>query len=65
MDPLEALALMDELMSHDSTYDIPANLLSKIKGLYEVSNEVDREVRAQFQVDEANGLKKQVCSLQV
>ena len=58
MDLLEAWALMDELTSHDSTYDIPVNLPNKTRGMYEVSNEVDRDVRAQFQADEANRLKK-------
>ena len=48
---------------HESTYDLPANLRNKTKGLYEVYAEVDRDVKEQFQVDEANRLKKQVSSL--
>ena len=63
MDPLEAWALMDELTSHDSTYDIPLNVPNKTRGIYEVSDEVERDVRAQYQADEANRLKKQVSSL--
>ena len=64
MDPLEAWALMDELTSHESTYDIWTNLPNKTRGLYEVSDEVERDVRAQFQVDEANHLKKQISIIQ-
>ena len=54
---------MDEVTTHESTYDLPANPLGKTRGLYEVSSEVDRDVRAQYQSDEANHLKKQVSSL--
>ena len=63
MDPLEAWAQLDEVTSHELTYDLPANPRGKARGLYEVSAEVDKDVRAQYQADEANRLKKQVSSL--
>ena len=53
MDPLEAWAQMDEVTIHESTYDLLANSCSKTRGLYEVPPEVDKDVRAQYQADEA------------
>ena len=63
MDPLEAWAQLDEVTSHESTYDLHANPRGIARGLYEVSSEVDRDVKVQYQADEANRLKKQVSSL--
>ena len=46
MDPMEAWTLMDELTINESTYDTPTKLPSKTRGLNEVFDEVDRDVRA-------------------
>ena len=48
MDPTKAWALMDELTSHDSTYDILLNIPNKTRGLYEVFDKVDKDVRTQY-----------------
>ena len=63
MDPREAWALMDKLTNYDAMYDIPFNASSSGRGLYEVSPEVDLEVRAQAKADETNKLKRQLDSL--
>ena len=59
MFPKDAWVKVDEITEFDSTYD-PAK---PRKGLYMVPDEVDQDVRAQFQNDEANRLKKIISSL--
>jgi Retrotransposon gag protein len=61
MDPADAFALIDKLTTYDAMYEAPM-MHSNVggRGLYEVSKEVDKEVRAQFQQDEANKLKRQL-----
>ena len=54
---------MNEVTIHESTYNLSINSHSKKRGLYEVPVEVDKDVRAQYQADEVNHLKKQVGSL--
>ena len=57
--PKDAWVKLDEITEFDSTYD-PAK---PRRGLYVVPDEVDQDIRAQFQNDEANRLKKIVSSL--
>ena len=59
MDPEVAWKTLDEITDFDATYD-PRK---PTRGLYEISPEVDKDVRAQFQNDEAHRLKKLVSSL--
>ena len=63
MDPTEAWALLDKLTNYDTMYEIPFNTPVSGRGLYEVSPEVDSEVRAHVLADETNRLKRQVSSL--
>ena len=59
MDPEEAWEMLDEVTNFDASY-APRK---RKGGLYEVSPEVNRDVRAQFQQDEANKMKRLVQSL--
>ena len=65
MDPNDAFALIDKLTTYDAMYEAPLshNSNTGVRGLYEIPKEVDREVRAQFQHDEANKMKKQLQGL--
>ena len=62
MDPTAAWELIDKLTNYDAMYEVPFNVPVSGRGLYEVSPEVDSEVRAQVHADETNRLKKQVTS---
>ena len=64
MDPSDAWALIDKLTNYDAMYEIPFNAPVSGRGLYEVSPDVDLEVREQARADETNKLRKQVNSLQ-
>ena len=61
MDPSDAFALVDKLTTYDAMYEVPM-VHSNVggRGLYEITKEVDKEVRAQVQHDEANRMKKQL-----
>ena len=59
MDPEEAWRTLDEITNFDATYDPKKTK----RGLYQISPEVDKDVRAQFQDNEVNRLKKLVSSL--
>ena len=63
MDPKEAWALIDKLTNYDAMYEIPFNASVSGRGLYEVSPDVDLEVRAQARADETNRLRRQLDSL--
>ena len=57
--PKDAWMVLDEITDFDSTYDPE----KPRRGFYVIPNEVDKDVRAQFQHDEANRLKKIISSL--
>ena len=59
MDPEVAWRTLDEIMDFDATYD-PRK---PTRDLYEISPKVGKDVRAQFQDEDANCLKKLVSSL--
>jgi len=63
MEPKEAFALLDKLTNYDAMYETPYHTPSSSRGLYEVSPEVDLEVRAQAKADETNKLKRQLDQL--
>ena len=65
MDPIDAFALVDKLTTYDAMFGTPLshNSNTGVRGLYEIPKEVDREVRAQFQHDEANKMKRQMQGL--
>ena len=63
-DPTDAFELIEKLTNYEAMYETPFNVPNVGgRGLYEVSAEVDSEVRAQVHADETNRLKKQVSSL--
>ena len=57
MDPTAAWELIDKLTNYDAMYEVPFNVPVSGRGLYEVSPEVDSEVRAQVHADETNRLR--------
>ena len=59
MDLDEVWRILDEITDFDATY----GPLKTKRDLYEVSPEVDKDVRAQFQDNESNRLKRLVSSL--
>ena len=65
MDPQVAWEQLDKVTNYDTLYDPPTTTTSQGlgRGLYQIPTEVDKDVRAQYQADEANRLKRQVSSL--
>ena len=61
MDPDKAWELLDEITTFDAQYCTSS--VEKKRGLYEIPKEIDRDVRAQFQQDEATKMRKLVQSL--
>ena len=59
MPPKDAWVEIDEITEFDSTYGPQRTK----RGLFVINDEVDKELRAQFQNNEANRLKKLVSSL--
>ena len=60
MEPAEAWQMLDEVTGFDRTF---GPRVPQKGGLYEIPKEIDRDVRAQFQQDEANRNRKLIQSL--
>ena len=56
MDPQVAWEQLDKVTNYDTLYDPPTTTTSQgpVRGLYQIPTEVDKDVRAQYQADEAN-----------
>ena len=67
MDPAEAWEQLDEITTFDAQFTPRAvervEKVEKKRGLYEIPKEIDRDVRAQFQQDEANKTKRLIQAL--
>ena len=67
MEPKDAWELLDEITTFDAQFTPRAvervDMTEKRRGLYEIPKEIDRDVRAQYQQDEANKTKRLIQSL--
>ena len=67
MEPKDAWEQLDEITTFDAQYTSRAgergDRAERKRGLYEVPKEIDREVRAQYQQDEANKNKRLIQAL--
>ena len=67
MEPKEAWEQLEEITTFDAQFTSRAvervDRVERKRGLYEIPKEIDRDVRAQFQQDEANKTKRLIQSL--